>query len=500
MRRVLFLATALAAPVFAQTIQTPQIGPTAQGDVSVTVYNQNLALVQDTRQINIPSGRSRQEFPNVSGQISPETVTLAARDVGVVEQNFDFDLLSPSKLMEKAVGEEITLVRTNPATGAEERERARVLAVNGGVVLQIGQRIEVLRDDGLPVRVIFDKVPENLRARPTLSVTMESKSSGTRPVTLSYLTPGMSWKADYVTLFDEQAGRIDVQGWVTLTNTTGTTFTNADTLLVAGNVGNDNGYDEYGGGYRPPPPPRPPGNRPGTQSATQTAFDVLGGGTRPPPPPRPPGNRPGTQSANRESLGDFYLYPLKERTTIADKQTKQVGFLDVSGATAKRAYAFRNNWLGTLDQAQSVDTVLQFSSARDTGLGDALPAGTVRVYQKDARGNAQFVGENRIGHTPMGSDIAITTGQAFDVKVQPVVEKRERLSNGRWRTIMRYTLTNARPQAATVDLIQSGLWGDVRVVSESAKSTRRSADETMWRVTVPANGEAVVTATFDTRY
>ena len=461
MRRFLLLAGCLSAPAFAQT---------AQGDVSVTVYNQNLALVQDTRQLNIPAGRSRQEFPNVSGQISPETVTLSARDVSVVEQNFDFDLLSPSKLMEKAVGEEITLVRTNPATGAEERERARVLAVNGGVVLQIGQRIEVLRDDGLPVRVIFDKVPENLRARPTLSVTMESRSAGTRPVTLSYLTPAMSWKADYVTLFDEAAGRIDVQGWVTLTNTTGTTFTNADTLLVAGNVGSSGGYDDYDGGYRPAPPPRPPGNRPGTQT-------------------------PG-----RESLGDFYLYPLKERTTIADKQTKQVGFLDVTGAAARRAYAFRNSWLGTLDQAQSADTVLQFSSARDTGLGDALPAGTVRVYQKDARGNAQFVGENQIGHTPMGSDIAITTGQAFDVKVQPVVEKRERMSNERWRTTMRYTLTNARPQAVTVDLIQSGLWGDVRVVSESAKSTRRSADETLWRVTVPANGEAAVTATFDTRY
>jgi hypothetical protein len=285
MRRVLFLATAFAAPAFAQTVQTPQIGPSAQGSVSVTVYNQNLALVQDTRQMNIPAGRSRQEFPNVSGQISPETVTLSARDVSVVEQNFDFDLLSPSKLMEKAVGEEITLVRTNPATGAEERERARVLAVNGGVVLQIGQRIEVLRDDGLPVRVIFDKVPENLRARPTLSVTMESSRGGARPVTLSYLTPGMSWKADYVTLFDEEAGRIDVQGWVTLTNSTGTTFTNADTLLVAGNVGTSADDDDYGRGYRPPPPP---------------------------------GNRPGTQTPGRESLGDFYLYPLKERTTIAD--------------------------------------------------------------------------------------------------------------------------------------------------------------------------------------
>jgi hypothetical protein len=119
---------------------------------------------------------------------------------------------------------------------------------------------------------------------------------------------------------------------------------------------------------------------------------------------------------------------------------------------------------------------------------------------KDQRGNAQFIGENQIGHTPMGSDVAITTGQAFDVKVRPVVEKRERVSSERWRTTMRYSLSNARPQAVTVDLIQSGLWGDVRIAQESQKSVRRSADETMWRVTVPANGEATVTATFDTRY
>ncbi|HEX6375370.1 MAG TPA: DUF4139 domain-containing protein [Allosphingosinicella sp.] len=433
------------------------------GNLAVTIYNQNLALVQDMRQLDLPAGRSRQEFPNVSGQISPETVTLSADGVGIVEQNFDFDLLSPSKLMEKAVGEEITLLRTNPATGAETRERAKVLAVNGGVVLQIGNRIEVLRDDGLPVRAIFDRVPENLRARPTLSVTMDSVRAGPRPVTLSYLTPGMSWKADYVTLFDEAAGKIDVQGWVTLTNTTGTTFANADTLLVAGQIG---GRAQYGG-YRPP---------------------------------RPPGNRPGTQTPDRESLGDFYLYPLKERTTIANQQTKQVSFLDVTGAAGRRAYVFRNGWLGTLDQAASADTVLQFSSARDQGLGDALPAGTVRVYMKDSRGNAQFVGENQIGHTPMGSDIAITTGQAFDVKVQPVVEKREKLSNSRWRTTMRYTLTNARAQPVTVDLVQMGLWGDTRITDESLKSTRRSADEALWRVTVPANGETSVTATFDTRY
>jgi hypothetical protein len=365
------------------------------------------------------------------------------------------------------VGEEITLLRTNPATGAETRERAKVLAVNGGVVLQIGNRIEVLRDDGLPVRAIFDRVPENLRARPTLSVTLESARAGSRPVTLSYLTPGMSWKADYVTLFDEAAGKIDVQGWVTLTNTTGTTFDNADTLLVAGQIGGGGGYNPYDQPYRMPPPP---------------------------------GNRPGTETSARESLGDFLLYPLKERTTIANQQTKQVSFLDVTGAAGRRAYVFRNSWLGTLNQAASADTVLQFSSSRDQGLGDALPAGTVRVYMKDARGNAQFVGENQIGHTPMGSDVAITTGQAFDVKVQPLVVTREKKSGDRWRTTMNYVLTNARPAPVTVDLIQSGLWGDVRIVDESLKSTRRSASETMWRVTVPANGDTTVTATFDSRY
>ncbi|HEX8525397.1 MAG TPA: DUF4139 domain-containing protein, partial [Allosphingosinicella sp.] len=152
------------------------------------------------------------------------------------------------------------------------------------------------------------------------------------------------------------------------------------------------------------------------------------------------------------------------------------------------------------DNGGSADTVLQFSSSRNQGLGDALPAGIVRVYQKDSRGNAQFVGENQIGHTPMGSDIAIKTGEAFDVKVQPVVVSRTKVGDSRWRTAMRYTLTNARPQPVTVDLIQDGMWGDVRIVEQSQPGERRSAGDVLWRVSVPANGEAVVAATFDTRY
>ena len=207
---------------------------TAQGDVSVTIYNNNLTLVQDLRTITVSAGRSRQEFPDVSAQIRPETVTLAGQGIGIVEQNFDYDLLSPDKLMEKAVGQMITIVRTNPATGAETREQARVLAANGGIVLQIGNRIEVLRDDGLPVRVVFDKVPENLRARPTLSVTIDAAQGGAIPTRLSYLTPGLGWTSDYVALFDEAKNAIDVQGWVTLNNNTGTDLHQCQHLACRG--------------------------------------------------------------------------------------------------------------------------------------------------------------------------------------------------------------------------------------------------------------------------
>jgi hypothetical protein len=211
--------------------------------------------------------------------------------------------------------------------------------------------------------------------------------------------------------------------------------------------------------------------------------------------------RAGTETAARERLGGFYLYPLPERTTIADKQTKQVSFLDVRDSPAVRAYEYRNGWLGTAEEPRSASSVLRFSSARGGGLGDALPAGTVRVYQRDARGNPQFVGEHQIGHTPMGSSISLATGESFDIKVKPVVAERTRVNTSpRWRTRMMYEVSNASPAPVVVDVVQDGLWGDTRIVDETMKSERLSADSARWRVPVPANGRAVISATFDTRF
>jgi hypothetical protein len=440
----------------------------ADRSVSITIYADDLALVQDRREVELKGGRQRLEFQDVSAQIRPETVSLAAADISIVEQNFDFDLLTPAKLMEKAVGQEITIVRVNPASGAETREQAQVLATNGGVVLKIGQRIEVLRDDGLPVRVIFDKVPDNLRARPTLSVTVIGGHAGSRPATLSYLTPGVGWKADYVALYNEGDSKIDVQGWVTLTNTSGATYDNAQTLLVAGS------------------PAQVDGGRQSNYNRAMQARATL--------------QQAGTESGGRERLGDYYLYPLAERTTIANLQTKQVSFLDVHGVPAEHGYEYRNQWLGTSETAQSAKTIYSFSTSAHAGLGDQLPAGILRFYMRDKRGDPQFIGESRIDHTPMGSTLSLATGDAFDVKVHAVVDKRTRLNVFDWQSDMRYELTNALPRPVTVKLLQDGLWGDSRITAESQKSTRRSAETAEWAVTVPAKGKTILTASFETRF
>ncbi|MFA6113378.1 MAG: DUF4139 domain-containing protein [Sphingomonas sp.] len=476
----------------------------AQGDVAVTIYNNDLALIQDVRTLDIAAGRSRIEFPDVSSRIRPETLSFVAGGAAIAEQNFDFDLLSPGSLMEKAIGQTITLVRTNPATGAETRERATVLSTAGGVVVRVGDHIEVLRDDGLPVRAIFDRVPPNLRARPTLSVTVQSDRAGPRPASIRYLTPGLGWAADYVALFDETRGVIDMQGWVTLTNQTGTSFVNALTVLVAGSPMVTTGNNNYAGSYN--------------QYNRQ--------------PVQPGMVRAGTEKTNRSQLGDYYLYPIAGRTTIANAQTKQVGFLDVAGVAARKVYGRTIDWMQNDTAPVNVASQIAFSTSHAGGLGDALPAGTVRFYQRDSKGTPQFIGESPIGHTPTGSEMLLTTGAAFDIFVQATVVKREEITSAEWettaryrvlrdgvivtqvdvdrpktfyRTTLRYKLTNAKSQPVTVSLVQGGLdrgwWSlDYRVVSETVPGEQVNSNQRKWQVPVPANGATELTVVLDGRY
>ena len=446
----LLVTTALCAAVtgsaMAQQVETGAGGPDR---LALTIYNSNLALVEDVRSLTIQPGRVRQEFPGVSASIRPETVTLSGQGLSVVEQNFDYDLLTPRKLMEGAVGQQIGVVRTNPGNGAQTTEQARVLSANEGVVLQIGNRVEVLRDDGAPTRVIFDGVPPNLRPRPTLSVTLDAQGNPRRDVTLNYLTQGLQWKADYVARFDEAGGKLDLTGWVTITNQSGSTFSNAVTRVVAGSVS--------------------------------------GNSSR--------GN--GTNRGMNAAEGDAHVYLLPERVTVANNQTKQVGLLDVSNVPATKRYVFQMGGFGTFEDPQAADVGIVFRSE------PALPAGVMRVYVRGSTGEPRFIGEDGIQHSPAGSDLVISTGKAFDVTVQPRLVASERVSNrraDRYRTRyqMEYRVRNATGEAKTVEVRQRVAGRDTELSDQSIEGELVDAYTAVWKVQVPANGETVLTATITT--
>ena len=445
-----------AISLAAMTVAGTACAADASQKLSISIYNNNLALVQDERRLDVPAGRTRLEFKDVSASIKPETVSLSGAGLGVVEQNFDYDLLTPSKMMEKAVGHEIEIVRTIPGTGAQTHEKATVLSVNSGVVLKIGNRIEVLSADGLPTQVIFNSIPENLRAQPTLSVTVDAAQGGPHDVALSYLTTGLSWHADYVAMFDEKQSALNLQGWITLTNNSGTSYKDARTQLVAGEINISGQYQN--GGWQPP--------RPGIRGA-------------------------GTQASNEASIADYYLYTLPERVTIAEAQTKQVGFLD-QHASAKKVYEYRAYGFESAENPVHVDVGIDFSNKEK-----ALPEGVMRVYIRDQAGEPKFAGEDNISHTPAGSELSVKIGEAFDVTVQPTLVSSEKISKSRTRYAMSYLLRNAKPEPVTVEMRQSGLWRGGKVENESLPSQRIDATTLGWSVPVPANGQTTLTFTVD---
>src|SRR5437762_2323980 len=299
------VATALATcPLAHAAVEEMPSTLKDQQSVAITIYNENLALVKDTRRVTLEAGPNRLALREVSGRMRPETASLRSLThpgaLTLVEQNFDFDLLTPAKLLEKYVGRTVRVVKTHPTTGAESVETATVLAASNGVVLRIGDRIET----GPPGRIVYDGVPANLRDRPTLVTELLSARAGAQTLELSYLSGGLSWKADYVAELNGADSALDLNGWVTLTNTSGTAYPSAKLQLVAGDV--NRVRDEL------------------RQAAGLAARTAKAGA-------------PASEMA-QESLFEYHLYTLQRPTTIADNQTKQVALLSAGGVpVAKRS-------------------------------------------------------------------------------------------------------------------------------------------------------------------
>ena len=462
-------AAAIAVSLAAATAKADDVaitfyGAKADGEYYDS-YRDGFALVQDDRTISFKPGRMAVALPGVSSGIDPATVTFEVDDVEIVEQNFDFDLLTPGKLLEKSVGDMVEIVRVNPATGAEKREQVKILSVNQGAVIEVGGKIEVLRDDKLPTRVIYDKVPDNLRASPTLSVVVDSRKSGARNARLTYISDGLGWRGDYVAVFDEKAERLDLQGWATIKNTTSTTFENAALSLAAGEVRASSSLDDWNAR-------RQRRNQQRNQSRAKGGNDA----------------------SDQERIGDNYLYTLPFRTTVASNQTKQISIIEADNVHAKRVYEYRATGLETVKEPQNADVRIAFSNSRAGGLAAPLPAGAFRIYARDSSGRAQFIGEDEIPNSPGGSDLSVRIGEAFDISVEQAATDETRVSKNRYEVTMQYLIRNAKPEAAAVTIRQPiwRSWWNETIAEESLPHQKTSSDELFWEVAVPAEGEATL--------
>jgi hypothetical protein len=476
-RTVIFAALALAFAAQAQSAREIPSTLADQKSVAVTIYNQDLALVKDLRAISLESGLNRLALREVSARMRPETALLrsvsAPGSLRLLEQNFDFDLLTPAKLLEKSVGRTVRIVRTHPTTGAETVESALVLAANGGVVLRIGDRVET----GLPGRIVYDGVPANLRDRPTLVSELQSERAGAQTVELSYLSGGLAWKADYVAELNDKDTALDLNGWVTLTNTSGTAYPNAKLQLVAGDV--NRVRDEM--------------RLAAAQSRAMAAME-----------------RPAPAPMSQESLFEYHLYTLSRPTTIADNQTKQVALLGATSVPVRKElllqgsnYYYRSS-VGNIGQKMKVGVFVEFENREASHLGMPMPKGVVRVYKKDGAGNAQFVGEDAIDHTPKNEKVRLKLGEAFDVtadKKQTDFRRREPTNQASYvfESAYEIVLKNAKKEAVAV-VVREPVQGDWTMLEESARHVKAAAGTAEWRVSVPAEGSSVLRYRVQVRY
>lgn len=450
-------AFAFASPAVAQ--EETAVGLDAQTGLSVTIYNQDLALVKDRRDVALDAGANRLAFIDVSAQIRPETALLntASGRLDVLEQNFDFDLLTPEKLLEKSVGGTVRVITTNPETGEEAIEEATVLSVAGGVVLRIGDRIETAPRG----RIVFAEVPANLRARPTLVISTDSDAAGTKPVELAYLTGGLSWRADYVAALSADESTIDLNGLVTLTNTSGTTYRDARLQLVAGDVNRVREEIRY---------------RASDMAETMAA-------------PAP--------AMTEQGLFEYHLYTLERPTTIADNQTKQVALLSGTAIPVTKEYRLVNianayDYIQAEAPRANATVRVGFDNSEAAHLGLPLPTGTVRVYKNDSDGQALFVGEDSIQHTPKGETVKLTLGQAFDVTARPKQTDFIRLSDRSFEAAYEIEIKNAKTEPVTVTVAET-IPGEWKMLEESVAHTRLSAYQAEWQVDVPAEGTSTLT-------
>ena len=472
-----------------------------------------LALVVETRTVDLPAGRTRVRFEGVADGIIPESAAVTGLPGAIVERNFDYDLLGPGSILQRFVGETVKVVRTNPRTGRAVEETAILRSGPDGVALDFSGRIEALRCSGGAEKLVFDQVPADLADRPTLSVVASAPAPGRYTVQVSYLTVRLDWAADYIARIGPDGTTLALSGWITLANRSGMSFSNAPTSVVAGNLSRVEVVlpdvttphlnlrcwpmgTTHSGWYRPVngepmPPPAPPmvmGGMMDKSASTVSEMVVTG-----------------AKIAVESQLGDYKQYTLPEPTTVAARQTKQVMFLTQPVVKFETVYGYsvQPNDDGHIeDEGDPVasNIVLRFDNKLDRGLGRALPAGMMHVMLSDGV-RQQFAGEYRVERdVPVGEPFEVKIGRTSDVTVTPdVVDRITTRRHGRdhLHVEMQVRITNAKSAPALVEIRETRTGtSSFKVTAESAGHGLKAGDP-LWRIPIPANTDRTFTYTVE---
>ncbi len=437
-----------------------------QKDLAVTVYNSNVALVRDVRRLRLPAGTLDLRYMDIAAQVNPATVHIvslsAPKELTILEQNYEYDLLSPAKLLQKYVGKELTLVRMIQENNStkEVPVKATLLAYNEGPVWKVGN--EIITGMGAD-RYVFPDLPENLYSKPTLVWLLDNQKAGEQTVEASYLTNAVNWNADYVLTVGSDQKAADLNGWVTVVNNSGTAFRNAQLQLVAGEL--HRVYAE--GGVR-------------DQMMAMKAMPAA------------------APQFAQEALSEYHLYTLGRRTNIQNNETKQISLLASTGVRIDKifqvngqAYYYQNPQTPGAPLKQPVEVHIKFKNSEENSLGIPLPAGTVRVYQGDSKGRVQFIGEDRIQHTPKDETLNLYIGNAFDVVAERKQTDYQRIGSRTVELGYEISLRNHKPEPITVE-VNEPIGGDWTMLESSYKFTKTAAFAAQFLVPVAANGESVL--------
>jgi hypothetical protein len=453
----------LASTGLAQTTATST--EQDQKDLAVTVYNSNVALVRDVRRLRLPAGAVDLRYMDIAAQVNPATVHIvsltAPKELTVLEQNYEYDLLSPQKLLQKYVGKELTLVRLVEENNStkEVPVKATLLAYNEGPVWKVGN--EIITGMGAD-RYVFSDLPENLYSKPTLVWLLENRKAGEQTVEASYLTNQVNWNADYVLTVGVDQKAADLNGWITIVNGSGTAFRNAQLQLVAGEL---HRVMEAAGTLR----------RAMAMKAAEAAAPQFA----------------------QEALSEYHLYTLERRTNIQNNESKQISLLAATGVRIEKnfvvdgqQYYYHNAQRPGQPIKDPVKVFIKFKNAEANSLGMPLPAGTVRVYQGDSKGRVQFIGEDRIDHTPKDETLNLHIGNAFDV----VAERKQTdyQTYGRaYEMAFEISVRNHKPEAITVE-VNEPIGGDWTMLESNFKYEKTAAFAARFTVPVADNGESVL--------